>query len=1184
MGDQQGPQPPTNARVRAELEDLVIRDLYGPTGDAEHERHEEITERPTDCYILGRLAPNGTTVDPDGQDSMASSGAEAAGKGDSSGDDTASEEPEAPSAPSMFCSGYGFTACVEPHTTELQARASWAHYGRIRNESGGDRRKQTWRREPHGGTVTVPLTEEGVFGPLVADPEHPEVVVRGRVRTIEGTTLVTVFLVNTQHGENRAQNAWLFQAGLELTAPDERQPVFVPRPENFSGGDDLDQAEQRRLAMAYRFNAEFATGHSVAVAADPVEHDRRRATRVRTQAVPRHEVPFTDVPTAERDPELSGLGALELDMSALSRLPANEVHHALDPLVTSYRAWIRRKREGITADSQYLADYADQARESLDEADRAADRIEQAVDLLASDPQALRCFRFANAAMRLQRLHTLAAAERRRRQHADPGFDAAPDEIAAEFDQPRNYTWRPFQLAFVLLNLPSLTDPAHPERTGPDSQVADLLWFPTGGGKTEAYLGLTAYTLAVRRAQRDEGELSGHSGVAVLMRYTLRLLTLQQFQRATALICACEELRRADETSWGTVPFRIGLWVGAKITPNQTEKVKDWLSERRGARGGWHGNAEGSPHQLVSCPWCGSSLDPGRDISVDSGEQRTRVLCPDLDCPFGAYASRGEGLPVVVVDEEIYRLVPSLLIATVDKFAQLAWQGETQSLFGRASWRCTRHGYLPGELHRTVCGGKVHHQAGQGYAAAEVTDAPALRPPDLVIQDELHLISGPLGSLVGLYETAVDRLASWELPGSGGRTRVRPKVVASTATVRRAGQQIGMLFAGRATRIFPPQGPDADDTFFARQRPTSEVPGRAYLGICAHGVRVRSAQIRVYVAVMGAAQKLHDKYGRNEVTDPYMTLVGYFTSMRDLGGMRRIVEDDVSTRLERANERGLAARRSVKLQELTSRLNADQVRDVLDELEERFPAVKGKRRPLDTLLATSMISVGVDVARLGLMVVNSQPKSAAEYIQATSRVGRSAPGLVFTVYNWARPRDLSHYERFENFHATMYRNVEALSVTPFARRALDRGMMGVLAALVRNLSSEHNPNRAASAFLRDSELADRIREEFRFRAAATSGDQRVVAETDDALNARLDMWQQRNRVESTSLSYRQPRVDGTEIGLLRKPEDGPWTLASCPMSLRDVESNIRLILDPNDRLGEDDAPDFVPWTQSENRT
>ncbi|MEI6046989.1 MAG: helicase-related protein, partial [Chloroflexota bacterium] len=614
--------------------------------------------------------------------------------------------------------------------------------------------------------------------------------------------------------------------------------------------------------------------------------------------------------------------------------------------------------------------------------------------LLATNEQAAQAFAFANRAMWQQRIQTLSAEKVR---HSSP----VPADNS-EFDLPKNRSWRPFQLAFILLNLPSLTDVQHPDRSQDIKAIADLLWFPTGGGKTEAYLGLTAYTLGIRRLQGVVEGRSGLEGIAVIMRYTLRLLTIQQFQRAAALICACEMIRREDNgQTWGTTPFRLGLWVGQRTTPNTTRDSADAIKQLHGH---YQGGSIGTPAQLTNCPWCGSKIDPGRNIRVDlypKGQSRTLMYCGDSvgRCPFSARKSPEEGLPVIVVDEEIYRRLPSLLIATVDKFAQMPWNGATQMLFGQVDKYCPRHGFRSSEIEDADS-----HTAAGNLPSVKSHDCKPLRPPDLIIQDELHLISGPLGTLMGLYESAVDRLSSWQV---GGKT-VRPKVIASTATIRRASNQVHAIFA-RQVNIFPPQGLEAADNFFARQRPPSEKAfGRRYLGICASGRRLKAALIRVYVAYLSASQFLYQKYG--VLVDPWMTLVGYFNSMNELAGMRRLVEDDVRSRLGKMPQHGLALRRPPNLEELTSRKGSADIPRVLDLLETSFSepvqdAGKGKGqastglRPLDVLLATNMISVGVDVKRLGLMVVAGQPKTTAEYIQATSRVGRSFPGLVCVIYN-----------------------------------------------------------------------------------------------------------------------------------------------------------------------------------------
>ncbi|HEX9819187.1 MAG TPA: hypothetical protein VGD07_06200 [Methylomirabilota bacterium] len=403
-----------------------------------------------------------------------------------------------------------------------------------------------------------------------------------------------------------------------------------------------------------------------------------------------------------------------------------------------------------------------------------------------------------------------------------------------------------------------------------------------------------------------------------------------------------------------------------------------------------------------------------------------------------------------------------------------------------------------------------------------------MRPPDLIVQDELHLISGPLGTLVGLYETAVDRLASWEVEG----VTVRPKVVASTATIRRAPDQVHALFV-RQVRVFPPHGLDVEDNFFSRQRePSESEPGRRYLGLCAPGRRLKAALISVYVAFLGAAQQLFERHGRH--ADPWMTLVGYFNAMRELGGMRRLVDDDVRSRLAHADRRGLAVRRIdyESVDELTSRKSGADIPHILDLLEAVFdPAIEARRRqrprpaglpprPLDVLLATSMLSVGVDVRRLGLRVVGGQPKTSAEYIQATSRVGRRWPGLVGTVLNWVRPRDLSHYERFEHYHRTFYTRVEALSVTPFAPRAIDRALSALLASCVRLAGTEFNANERAARVASDHPYVRAAIEHIAARAHQVGHGAAVAQLVRQELEQRMDLWQAESGCSSPARTSR----------------------------------------------------------------
>ncbi|MEU1603111.1 DISARM system helicase DrmA [Micromonospora matsumotoense] len=1154
---------PDERVIRDELQRLVLADLLGPLGGPDEEFPTR--EDPLDRYVLGRLAPNGTVVDPSTQDELPDAAVPDPLEGES--------EPSAPNVPSLSQSALGFTACVDGAVTALRVTGRWARYERAGSDREEHAGRRVWQRHAQGDSLVVTLRE----GRLPAEPidkRHPDVVLRGRARRWGGQWLVSLFLENRQPAPARRDaSRWIFQVELAATGTGDR-PAFVPRPEQVSGGDAADQAERRRLAMAYRFHPEFAVGHGTAVLAEPADGDPLRAHRIRTQTVGEHEVPVTDAPNSHDDPELPELAEVVLDMKRLAELadgPPEALTAALRPLVDGYRAWIDRNEAGPADPARRLDDYRPQVRETVRKARLAADRISAGITVLAVDPVARQAFGFANQAMYLQRVHSKVARDRRE----EPTLPL--DRAVAGADQPVHHRWRPFQLAFILLNLPALADPLHPERgDDPGQAIADLLWFPTGGGKTEAYLGLTAFTIAVRRRQPPYAGMDAANGLAVLMRYTLRLLTIQQFERAATLICAAETVRRADEATWGDTPIRIGLWVGGRVTPNRTDDAVRWLDQQRRGRG-MATRGQGSPHQLTTCPWCGTRIEAGRDIRVDKVYRRTLITCHEVECPFSAVAGHGQrddqqGLPVLLVDEEIYRHPPALLIATVDKFAQLPWKGETAALFGRVDRRCERHGYQSEDLAAADWERPRHGMKGNAPPARTV-DCPPLRPPDLIIQDELHLISGPLGSLVGLFEAAVDKLATWQ-PQPGRWSR--PKVIASTATVRRAQQQIGALFH-RHTEVFPPQGVDADDSYFARRRPAELRPGRRYVGICAHGTRIKSTLIRVYVSVLGAAQKLHETYGRNPVTDPYMTLVGYFNSLRDLGGMRRLVEDDVSTRLIRADERGLARRFDPHLEELTSRMPSDAIRPLLDRLEVGFGDTRpqGSPRPIDVLLATSMIAVGVDVSRLGVMVVANQPKSTAEYIQATSRVGRRAPGLVFTVYNWARPRDLSHYERFDHFHATVYRHVEALSVTPFAERAIDRGLTGVLVALVRNLERTYNGNLRASEFDRHGQLADHV-VRFLKRRSEVAADNATKHRVEEELEARLDLWARERAKPARRLAYDKPPHSDDVAGLLRRPEQGRWQQHTCPTSLRDVEPGIQLQLQLGGVPEDDSPPPFAP--------
>ena len=970
----------------------------------------------------------------------------------------------------------------------------------------------------------------------------------------------------------------LFQVVLTTTAVDKKSAIFLGHNDpEYPEVHRAEDPELRHLELQHRTQRLFSTGRQCAVEAE-VRTGESRAWLLRTTTFPAADVNLVTGGDSASTP------GLVLDMARLGSqdLDGEDLVRALRPMVEAYRGWIDAQVARIDGDPE-IARYDEVARPAAARARHVADRLERAIDLLRADPQAREAFRFANQAMAAQRIRS----ELVRRRSSDP--DADVRALLRELDTPGTHSWRPFQLAFVLLCIPGLTDPTHPDaRRGPLLEgETQLLFFPTGGGKTEAYLGLTAYTIAIRRLQGAVGEgpelRDGTDGVSVLMRYTLRLLTAQQFQRATALICACEMLRServaAGDLRWGSTPVRIGLWVGVGVTPNTFDDAVQQLADA--ASNGGEGRV-GGLQQFARCPWCSTPLDLGRDGHADKLRRRTLLFCGDPDgrCPFSRTRS-DEGLPVVLVDEEIYRLTPSLLIGTVDKFAQLPWRSATAHLFGHVTSACERHGYRnPDTTEWCRDGG---HPAARGLPSTHPTTVVRLRPPDLIIQDELHLISDALGSMVGLYETLIDGLCTRVQAG----VPARPVFVASTATVRRARAQVQQVFA-RDLCVFPPPVIDAGDTYFSKRVPPSPAtPSRRYRGVLASGERMTSIEIRVMTAVLEFGQLLFDKY--DVAADPYMTAVDYFTSTRELAGMRRLTEDDVADRLTRQS--ALVRRRRPEVAELTSRMDSSKITQSLSDLERPFdperdstqgraaqsqlrkenPAAAERflrsrlARPVDVLLATSMLQVGVDVQRLGLMVITGQPKNMAEYIQASSRVGRAVdgPGLVLTLYQWSRPRDLAYYEHFVYEHATFGRRVEGLTTTPFSKRALDRGLAGVLVGTVRHKGDDSLPNLGAQVVPLDSPHVGPLIELMRRRAECASGSRPVGDDLARRCQALLDSWLlRRTTLPVGQLGYHADA--SAAAGLLRRPEDVPWDRWSAPMSLRDVEPEVLLQLRQED--------------------
>jgi hypothetical protein len=1121
------------ANSPSDLRERLVRaleaDLIGPF---DPESGEEVLRLPPSrWYLTGFLAPQGgrepedpREQDPTGEEGF---GAEVDHDEESGGTERETEPKQKNRLPASM--GLSILLPSGLASDTVRVRVTWAEYEPEEREGEEGRRpKKVWHRvarppvsldlplDPKQIAAGVKVTDDGVY-------------LAGKLETVdlpeEGTRALALFLVNGREPlpSGPQDTRCLFQACLEITCRD----GIVARP-NRADRDAAD-LDARVADLQFRDRFEYAVGHGISVAVDPPAEGGPVKT-VRTAWIPCAVVPRVVTGPAVGITGMEELGRLE---------DKEELRLALEPLPAAYADWIKRQR-GIDPGSEPRRATRD---DLMAEAERACSRIEEGIDFLKQDDVRL-AFLLANRAM------AMSARKRNPERYTE---DKVP-------------SWHLFQLAFLLLNLPALADPSREDRDD-----VELIFFPTGGGKTEAYLGVIAFVLLLRRLRGRERPDAG-LGVAVILRYTLRLLTLDQLARAATLICALEVLRRTDTARLGDVRFTAGLWVGKSSTANTLEEVRLQILDYKNSSSP---RAE-SPFPLTSCPWCNEPL--GRDslnLELRDNQREVIVGCGNHLCEF-APGRFPEGLPVLFVDEQIYRELPAFLLATVDKLAMLPWRGEVGLLFGRALVRDGRRFWGP-----------VDAALGEIPRSARTTLPDGLLPPELIVQDELHLISGPLGTMAGLYETAIEALCLRTLDDG---TVVRPKILASTATVRRAREQILSLFGRGRTAIFPPPGVDDGETWFACVDRNS--PGRLYVGVAATGRAMKAILLRAYVALLSAANRLYDPQGPEDQTaDAWMTLVGYFNSLRELGGMRRLVEDEVRTRCDKAEDRRPVdwngphpwfRNRKVTPEpvELTSREDTGRIKSSKARLAQTF------RHPerVDVALASNMISVGVDIDRLGLMVVAGQPKSTSEYIQASSRVGRKAerPGLVVTCFNLHKPRDRSHYERFPAYHESFYRFVEASSLTPFSGPALDRGLAGTLLAMARQNDPELTPSAAAMRIRDHRDLAEEAVRALSDRGALQPGlskerEQAVRAALTVRVRELVEAWERLAQLAPQG-GYRRiyspwdRGKGGTDRPMLRQVLDRPELQAppeaklfTAPASMRDVEPSTHLWL--RSRLG-----------------
>ncbi len=882
--------------------------------------------------------------------------------------------------------------------------------------------------------------------------------------------IVTISLCNAQEVSDgqtgrdyvfeRAEKT-LFEAGLRCVI-DAGDVGVYPRVDRSL----LDQEEQE-IELQYAHRHIYAIGHGCA--ADWKVKDAK-VVELRSETMPVVEVPQMTADTGSGgEPVLSLTRLAGIDNVHATLLPG------LDDFISGYSNWVANQRGNISG--LPVDDHAAASR-MVERMNTAVSRMRVGLRLLGDNAQARLAFALANRAMLDQM-----------RQH---------DHLQGKSRVDNAYRWRPFQLAFLLTTLESTANEDSEFR-----DTVDLIWFPTGGGKTEAYLGLIAFLIVLRRLRHSD---TG-GGTAILMRYTLRLLTRDQFIRATRLICALELIRR-ERDDLGSAPITVGMWVGEATSPNTFLKAAELVNKAR---------ATGEKPALVldRCPWCGQDFEIA--YNYDGTTQHFHFLCRNPGCDFGAFP--GGVLPCNVVDEALYAEAPTMLVATVDKFARLAWEGRANTFFGGTRYR----------------------------------------PPEIIIQDELHLIASALGSVAGLYEAAIDTVL--QLRG------VYPKYIASTATIRMAEQQVKRLY-GREVAVFPPPGLNCDDAYFARTVPLEQRPGRIYVGYLAPMLNRQQCLAPLAAALLLAPHVLFEsEQDARELLDAWWTQVVYHGSLKGVGNSHTAFASDVRDFMRllsgttdaqvQENEKAKKQERSTpSIAQLTSLQTAAQNAEIFARLSK----TREKDGCLDAVLATNMISVGLDVARLALMIINGQPLTTAEYIQASSRVGRSeAPGVVFANYYREQARSLSHYESFRPYHEAFYRFVEPTSVTPYTYQARLRALHAALVIVMRHCGFGLLNNGAAANFNPDDSQVSKAVEQLKRRCVLSAPDQ--VEEVNRHIDALIAEWQievERCRIARRQLEYQVPDQDNGRDRLLYNHDDRICGLWPTLQSLRNVENTALL--------------------------
>lgn len=1064
-----------------------------------------------------------------------------------------------------------------------------------------------WTQESKNNIVTLKNDEFGVT---------IKIIKRTQYGLDTSQTIITISVINSNEvkGSVKKRENCLFQPKIVM----ESIKGFIPFPDNSNL--TFLSAEEVELKFLYRKYKNYCIGHGCA---SDWHFNEEIVNKIESAIIPKEKINGVDFnPT-----ELEGNDEI-LFMKTLTDFDSiydyEELIKKLKKFASIYKDWIEKQQELIRTES--LNKEFDKASVAvLKKCNQLYNRMVKGIDYL-TDKNVLRAFLDANKAMFMQRVladfskhrndcnRTLPDKKNTTLDDELPNFSEIPfnsisgtiwkegklnipkEEIKSSWYLAK---WRPFQLAFILSQIEGIVSPDSEDR-----ETVDLLWFPTGGGKTEAYLGLIAFTIFYQRLTSD----NSNQGVSVIMRYTLRMLNKQQFDRANILICACELIRYENIELYGVTRISNGLWVGGSFFPNKHAGSKDFPGNNELLES-YKANVESKTRSfsqeygpaVFNCPCCGNKLvkeltniDNKKQIKGEWGYNRKRnrlkrkpfqhnadsynpyyLHCTNSKCHFylseeDFFLTRNESakidnysLPIYYVDEDVYKHRPTLLFSTVDKYAQLAWKKEVFRLFN-----------LDDDF--------------TAYA----------QPPTLIVQDELHLISSSLGTIYSLFEFVIDELSEHK--------GIKPKIVGATATVRNAEQQCIKIYNRKKYSQFPPVGVDIDDSFYSRKK-INDVNGRLYLGVMSSGNTSTTAKLRLDSLLYEGVNLIQNS--ENSRLDNYYTLLAYFNTVKELGKYRTLLEDDMNAYrkfLSKHLQNLFMSYNPNRIVELSSQMTADEININLDRLENTklqeidikneiniflrrvgittrkdlelanykwiwvsvfmnywedikkisglddkdkigtYPIEENKldvifdkcypmfieamsssysldsKDPVKVAMATNMISVGVDIPRLNVMSISGQPKTTAEYIQASSRVGRKVPGVVFTLYNQAKNRDRSHYENFKDYHQAYYKYVESTSVTPFSIPALEKTLDSIVIALMRGkyFKQSNSAYLDKSAEIKFNEIREKLIQRFLDISSVLSLNQRDILkrktnEIGNLFDELLHRWKKLGDVEFT---------------------------------------------------------------------